>query len=124
MEDSINQLYVLTEQLENVEIKQFVNEIEQIGLLIIYLRKIDRNNFYLDQQLKYSQEFLLKEIQRLKQDLDINYKKINYANELRDIDQITIKTFTTKFQNLTQLLADIKQKEINTWHLVQVNIID
>jgi hypothetical protein len=124
MEDPINQLYVLTEQLENVEIKQFVNEIEQIGLLIIYLRKIDRNNFYLDQQLKYSQEFLLKEIQRLKQDLDINYKKLNYANELRDIDQITIKTFTTKFQNLTQLLADIKQKEINTWHLVQVNIID
>ncbi len=60
MEDPINQLYVLTEQLENVEIKQFVNEIEQIGLLIIYLRKIDRNNFYLDQQLKYSQEFLLR----------------------------------------------------------------
>jgi len=96
MEDSINQLYVLTEQLENVEIKQFVNEIEQIGLLIIYLKKIDRNNFYLDQQLKYSQEFLLKEIQRLKQDVDVNYAKLNYANELRAIDQITLKTFKTK----------------------------
>ncbi len=72
--------------------------------------------------MKYSQEFLLKEIQCLKQDLDVNYTKLNYANELRAIDQITLKTFKTKFQDLTQLLADIKQKEINTWNLVQVNI--
>jgi hypothetical protein len=70
--------------------------------------------------LKYSQEFLLKEIQRLKQDLDLNYAKLNYANDLRTIDQITLKTFKTKFQDLTQLLADIKKREINACHLVQV----
>jgi hypothetical protein len=72
--------------------------------------------------LKYSQDFLLKEIQRLKQDVDVNYAKLNYANELRAIDQITLKTFRTKFQDLTQILADVKVKEINSWHFVQVNI--
>jgi hypothetical protein len=72
--------------------------------------------------LKYSQDFLLKEIQRLKQDVDVNYAKLNYANELRAIDQITLKTFKTKFQDLTQILADVKVKEINAWHFVQVNI--
>jgi len=61
----------------------------------------------------------LKEIQRLKQDFDINYTKVNYANELRTIDQITFKT---KFHDLKQLFENIKQKEINIWHLVQVNI--
>ncbi len=72
-------------------------------------------------QLKYSEEFLLKEIQHLKQDVDSNSPKLHYANELREIDQRTLKTFQTKFHNLTQLLADIKKREINTWHLVQVN---
>ncbi len=72
--------------------------------------------------MKYSQDFLLKEIQRLKQDVDVNYAKLNYANELRAIDQITLKTFRTKFQDLTQILADVKVKEINSWHFVQVNI--
>jgi len=72
--------------------------------------------------LKYSQDFLLKEIQRLKQDVDVNYAKLNYANDLKAIDQITLKTFKTKFQDLTQILADVKVKEINAWHLVQVNI--
>jgi len=56
----------------------------------------------------------LKEIQRLKQDLNVNY-----TNEFRTIDQITFKT---KFHDLKQLIENIKQKEINIGHLVQVNI--
>jgi hypothetical protein len=35
----IKQLYVHTQQFENVDIKNFINEIEQIGLLIIYSKK-------------------------------------------------------------------------------------
>ena len=38
----INQLYVNTQQLENVDIRNFINEIEQIGLLIICLQKKTR----------------------------------------------------------------------------------
>ncbi|CAF0967185.1 unnamed protein product [Adineta ricciae] len=71
------------------------------------------------QQLKYSQNFLLKEIQRLKTDLDANYTKLNYANELRTIDQRTLKTFQTKFHELNQILTNVKSKELDTWHTVQ-----
>ncbi|CAF2665050.1 unnamed protein product, partial [Rotaria sp. Silwood2] len=100
--DQINELRINSQQLENIDISHFVNEIEQIG-----------------QQLKYSQEFLLKEIQRLKKDLDINYAKLNYANELRAIDQVTLTTFKTKFQDLTELLSHVKNKEMNAWHIIQ-----
>ncbi|CAF5126341.1 unnamed protein product, partial [Rotaria sp. Silwood1] len=100
--NQINQLRINSQQIENFDISYFVNEIEQI-----------------DQQLKFSQEFLLKEIQRLKKDLDINYTKLNYANELRAIDQVTLTTFKTKFQDLKKLLADVKNKEINAWHIIQ-----
>ncbi|CAF3668483.1 unnamed protein product, partial [Rotaria sp. Silwood1] len=100
--NQINQLRINSQQIENFDISYFVNEIEQI-----------------DQQLKFSQEFLLKEIQRLKKDLDINYTKLNYANELRTIDQVTLTTFKTKFQDLKKLLADVKNKEINAWHIIQ-----
>ena len=103
--NQIEELRVNTQQLDNIDIKNFINEIEEVGLLI-----------------KSSEEFLLKEIQRLKQDLDRNNIKLNYANELRQIDQITLKKFQTKFHDLTQLLAEIKKKEVNAWHLVQVNI--
>ncbi|CAF3698394.1 unnamed protein product [Rotaria sp. Silwood1] len=101
--NQINQLRINSQQIENFDISYFVNEIEQI-----------------DQQLKFSQEFLLKEIQRLKKDLDINYTKLNYANELRTIDQVTLTTFKTKFQDLKKLLADVKNKEINAWHIIQI----
>ncbi|CAF0984054.1 unnamed protein product [Rotaria sordida] len=101
--NQINQLRRNCQQFENIDITHIINEIEQIG-----------------QQLKYSQEYLLKEIQRLKKDLDINYTKLNYANELRTIDQITLTTFKTKFDDLTQLLTDIKNKEINAWHILQI----
>ncbi|CAF2062154.1 unnamed protein product [Rotaria magnacalcarata] len=99
----INQLRSSSQQLENVDVNHFVDEIEQIG-----------------QQLKTSEEFLLKEIQRLKTDLDANHSKLNYANELREIDAKTLNTFRTKFQDLTQLLADVKKKETNAWHIVQI----
>jgi hypothetical protein len=102
--NQIEELRVNTQQLDDIDIKNFINEIEEVGLLI-----------------KSSEEFLLKEIQRLKQDLDRHNIKLNYANELRQIDQITLKKFQTKFQDLTQLLAEIKKKEVNAWHLVQVN---
>lgn len=77
--------------------------------------------FYSDEQLKSSQNFLLKEIQRLKQDFDKYTSKVNYANELRTIDQNTLKTFQNKFQDLTQVFRNLKEKELNTWQLVQVN---
>jgi hypothetical protein len=35
-QNHMHQLDIIAQQLENVNIKQFVNEIEQIGLLIIY----------------------------------------------------------------------------------------
>jgi hypothetical protein len=101
----IEQLRVNTEQLDNVDIKNSINEIEQIGLL-----------------LKSSQEFLLQETQRLKQDLDRNSTKLNHATQLREIDELTLKKFQTKFQDLTQLLAEVKKKEINAWRVVQVNM--
>ncbi|CAF1478249.1 unnamed protein product [Adineta steineri] len=101
--NQINELRVTIQDLEHNDIHQFVNETEQIG-----------------EQLKSSQEFLIKEIQRLKQDLNINYTKINYADELRAIDEKTLKIFKTKFQDLTQILTNVKIKEINTWHLVQL----
>ncbi|CAF4420289.1 unnamed protein product, partial [Adineta steineri] len=56
--NQINELRVTIQDLEHNDIHQFVNETEQIG-----------------EQLKSSQEFLIKEIQRLKQDLNINYTK-------------------------------------------------
>ncbi|CAF3057182.1 unnamed protein product [Rotaria socialis] len=99
----INQLRSSSQQLENVDVNRFVDEIEQIG-----------------QQLKTSEEFLLKEIQRLRNDLDANHSKLNYANELREIDAKTLKTFRTKFQDLRQLLVDVKKKETNAWHIVQI----
>ncbi|CAF4221212.1 unnamed protein product [Adineta steineri] len=101
--NQINELRVTIQDLEHNDIHQFVNETEQIG-----------------EQLKSSQEFLIKEIQRLKQDLNINYTKINYADELRATDEKTLKIFKTKFQDLTQILTNVKIKEINTWHLVQL----
>ena len=76
--------------------------------------------FCLGRQLKSSQEFLLKEIQRFKQDFVHHSTRINQANELRQIDQNTLKSFQTKFQDLSQLLAEMKKKEMNTWNLVQI----
>lgn len=70
--------------------------------------------------MQYSQEFLLKETQRLKKDLDENNSKLNFANELRAIDRKTLNTFKTKFQDLTRLLNDVKNKEMNAWYIVQV----
>ncbi|CAF1135786.1 unnamed protein product [Adineta ricciae] len=105
MEDfshQIKQLQSIGDSFEDVDINHLVRESEQIG-----------------QQLKYSQNFLLKEIQRLKTDLDANYTKLNYANELRTIDQRTLKTFQTKFHELNQILTNIKSKELDTWHTVQ-----
>jgi hypothetical protein len=74
-----------------------------------------RFDLYSGRQLKYFQEFFFKEIQ------DLN-KHSNHANELREIDQNTLKTFQTKFQDLSQLLSDIRKKESNTDHLVQVSL--
>lgn len=70
--------------------------------------------------MKTAQEFLLQEIPRLKEDLDAHVGKLDFATELRIIDQTTLQRFRTKLQELTQLLADIKKREVNAWHLVQV----
>jgi len=72
-------------------------------------------DLYSGRQLKYFQEFFFKEIQ------DLN-KHSNHANEIREIDQNTLKTFQRKFQDLSQLLSDIRKKESNTYHLVQVSL--
>ena len=70
--------------------------------------------------MKSSQEFLREEIHRFKGDLVQYSTRINQANELRQIDENTLRTFQTKLNELSQLLAEIRQKEINTWHLVQI----
>ncbi len=64
----------------------------------------------------------VQEIQSLKQDLNRISNKLNHNNELREIDQNTLKTFQRKFQDLSQLLSDIRKKESNTYHLVQVSL--
>ena len=70
--------------------------------------------------MQCSQECVLKEIQRLNHDLDANREKIRYADELRAIDERTLNTFKNKFQELNKILADVKRKETNTFHIVQV----
>lgn len=79
-----------------------------------------KREFCAGRQLKSSQEFLLKEIQRLKQDFVHHSNRMTQANELRQIDQNTLKTFQMKFQDLSQLLTEMKKKEMNTWNLVQI----
>ena len=73
-------------------------------------------------ELKASQDFLVSEIQRLKQDLNANFAKLNYANELRTIDQRTLNAFKDKFQELGQILLDVRTRETNAHQLVQVTV--
>ncbi|UJR15036.1 hypothetical protein I4U23_002009 [Adineta vaga] len=93
----IKQLHVIAHSMDNVHVDNLVNESEQIG-----------------QHLKSSQDFLLKEIQHLKHELEINY-----TNEFRTSDKKTLKTLKTKLQELNQTLTNMKIIEMNTWHLVQ-----
>lgn len=84
------------------------------------IRRIHIHSICSGQQLKSSQDFLLIEIQRLKKDLDFNYAKLNYANELRSIDEKTLKSLKTKFQDLTEILSNVKKKELNAYQTVQI----
>lgn len=103
--------------------EDYINEIQQIGLCYEPFWKTRKNVFfYSDHQLKSSEKILFKEIQCLKEDLNKNYTKLNYTNELQTIDERTLKIFQTKVQDFKQILSNIKQKETNICNLVQVRI--
>lgn len=119
MDEFLTHLHYLNQLFDKVEIQTSLDDIELIGLLIeisVFCLRI----IHLGRQLKYSQEYLVTEIHRLKNEFDNQTNRIQQANELRKIDQKTLLNFQRKFQDLTEIFSNLKKKEINTWHLVQV----
>ena len=70
--------------------------------------------------MKSSEEYLLNEIDRLKQELTHHSIKLQLATELQTIDQNTLKTFQKKFTEISEVLHRVKQREKNAYHLIQV----
>jgi archaellum component FlaC len=70
--------------------------------------------------MQCSHEYLQKEIHRLKQDYERISSNFELSDERRTMDQMTVQILRNKFQELTDIFDNIKKREINTWHLVQV----
>ncbi|CAF1111292.1 unnamed protein product [Didymodactylos carnosus] len=104
--------------ITNFQVNVFQNQLQELQLAVNHIATIEHTDIGI--QLKYLQTFLINEIRRLKQDLSQSWSKLEYVTELKELDQIALDSFKQKFYELTKILADVKNRELNTWHLIQI----
>lgn len=72
--------------------------------------------------MKLSEEFLRREIDRLNVEFVRHSKKLQFARDLQTIDEKTLKTFEQQFNEITELVHRVRQRETNARHLIEVRL--